>query len=210
MTRVLACALALGAALALTEVALRATSFRRQAWDPEFGWIVQPGSEMRAWGEGRGRSRWTVHGIRRDAPIPAGLSRVMVMGDSFTEAFQVNDDETFCAAAEASLARAGLPVPILNAGRASRSPADYVAQAPLYLQTFHPRWTVVQVNDADFEGDSWRTDKTHFVRDDATGELRVKVVETKGPNGRLRWRIYNEVVNRVALVPWALGRLARV
>ena len=208
LVRLAASALALTAALGIAEVAVRSTSFRQTAWDPDFGWIPSPGSEVRWSREGHARSRWTDHGIRRASALPpTSPPPILVLGDSFTEAYQVDDDAVFTSIAEEALRKAGNPLVLLNAGRSDRSPADYVALAPLYRITFRPRWTVIQVTDADFEGDAWKSGKTHLSRDARTGELRVVPVETKGPNGELRWKIYNELANRIALIPWTLDRL---
>jgi hypothetical protein len=53
---------------------------------------------------------------------------------------------------------------LINIGRGSSSPADYIARAPFDLAQFRPSWIVIQLNQADLEGDAFDEGKTHFVR----------------------------------------------
>ncbi|MBS2039187.1 hypothetical protein JST97_29660 [bacterium] len=122
--------------------------------------------------EGNGISHWLPDGLRDNGnpPLDGRPTRVLILGDSATEALQVNDTETFVSLAERQLRRAGWPVVLLNAGRARRSLADYVQLAPALIDRFKPDFTVVVANQQDFTVDAWDLSKVHFA----------------GPPGRLR------------------------
>jgi hypothetical protein len=79
---------------------------------------------------------------------------------------QVDDNENYPAIVEASLA-ASRPLRLVNVGRASRSPADYVFDAAQYRQLVQPVWTVIQLNADDFGRDAFSPEKVHF-REQAT------------------------------------------
>ena len=130
-------------------------------------------------GEGSAVSHWNIDGSRAAPPAPAGAPVVLAIGDSFTEALQVNDDEVFTAIAQRRLASLGAASRFVNIGRGAHSPADYVALAPIYLRRFQTRWTVVEINEPDLEGDSFDESKTHFVRTPA-GLAVVQVVPNEG------------------------------
>ena len=92
-------------------------------WEPNrwVGWTHTP--DARGWAQRclRGKIEWRVytringHGLRdRDVPYePQGRFRILVLGDSFTEGIQVEQDETFPKLLEQRL---GGGVEVLNAG----------------------------------------------------------------------------------------------
>ena len=92
-------------------------------WEPNrwVGWTHTPGA--RGWAQRclRGKLEWRVytrinaHGLRdREFPYePQGRFRILVLGDSFTEGIQVEQDETFPKLLEQRL---GGGVEVLNAG----------------------------------------------------------------------------------------------
>src|SRR5256885_4678142 len=87
-----------GALLALlaAEVLMRFYAFAPRVIDGEFGFVPQPGVTVYWFVEGAGRSHWNEHGIRRQ-DNPAGAPALLMLGDSITEAMQVDDDQTFSA-----------------------------------------------------------------------------------------------------------------
>jgi hypothetical protein len=155
----------LGAALALGVLELTA---RRTLDVPPFVEHPQLGSirhrQRVVWGvEGGGVSHWLENGIRDNGNGPVHPSqRLLVLGDSYTEALQVNDRETFCSLAEAELRAGGWSVELLNAGRANRSPADYVQLGPAYLQHFRPDRVILVLDAYDLSGDGWDEQRNHF------------------------------------------------
>jgi lysophospholipase L1-like esterase len=151
-------------ALALAELFLRCFHYARPVRDPIEGMVFRSQTVRMGLGEGSSFSHWNADGARVGPPAAAGAPRVLALGDSFTEALQVRDEQTFTAIAQEQLTRSGMAVRIVNLGRSVRSPADYVAQAPYVLRKFRPRWTIVEVNEPDLGGDSFDRWKTHFVR----------------------------------------------
>jgi len=117
--------IAIGTLLALTvlEPVLRQIFFFPPAWDPVLGRIPKPGSAVRWTAEGCGTSHWTVHGIRRSAPPAADQPNVVVLGDSFTEAMMVDDEDVFTQRAEVAL-RVGERVRPGTAGRRGMEECD--------------------------------------------------------------------------------------
>jgi len=81
------------------------------------------------------------HGDRQPAK-PPGTLRVAVLGDSYIEAFQVSDDETFCAALEQELggcpAVGGRPVEVLNFGVSGYGTAQELLMLKHHAKTYSP------------------------------------------------------------------------
>lgn len=171
-------------AMGLFEVVLRHFYYIPWVMDPEFGCMVVPGVEVVYRREGSGTGRWTEQGVRRATPLPAGARPILAVGDSFTEAYMLDDDQVFTARAEAALAHAAHPIPVLNAGSSGLSSADYVADAPRNLRVFQPRWVVIQLRDDDLEADAWGAGKTRFARQ---GDGTLSVVRP-GPAPRSELR----------------------
>jgi len=88
----------------------------------------------------------------------------LVLGDSYTEALMVDDEDVFTHRLERLSERDAFGAPVLNLGRSGASAADYVALAPRYRALFSPRWTIVQLGIDDLGDDAWKTDKPHFAR----------------------------------------------
>lgn len=87
--------------LALAELMLRLAGLRHPAFyrpDPERGYSLRPGASGIWSREGRGEVTINRDGMRdRDHSLsrPAGVLRVAVLGDSFSEALQVNLEQTW-------------------------------------------------------------------------------------------------------------------
>jgi len=148
---------ALAITFALVEVALRAThAFNaRVAWtepDRAIGWRFTPGREYWFFGEndhaitGRINSMgWRDHERQREKP--SGVYRVVVLGDSFVEAFQVEQDSTFLSVAERRLAAdprvRGHRVELMNFGRSGMSQAEELLVLERDVLPCHPDLVMV-------------------------------------------------------------------
>ena len=121
--------------------------------------------------EGNGRSRWWGEGLRRPAPPSPNEPSIAVLGDSFTEALMVSDEDLYTHRLERRLRAQGRGVQVLNFGVSGASPADYVLYANDVRQRFSNRWTIIQLTPADLDGDAFRKELNHFVRE-ADGSLR--------------------------------------
>ena len=200
-------ALAVGGALALLmlEGVSRWYFNYRSVHDPVLGSVVAPGHTFRSRVEGSGIARYDAGGARRAASLGLrdGL-RILCIGDSFTEAFQVSDDEVYTTLVERALDAGGVPAAVLNIGRSGLSVADYVANAPAYRTASTPAWTVVQVTDRDFYGETWQASKTHFRRACQACPVEVVRVPPLPDNGVRRFMRW--LRNQSALVGFSIHR----
>jgi len=118
-------------ALTLGELATRAflTSPSTQQPDPVLGWTYVPGSTVFNAREGGARLVMNELGLNGDALLDAGLrTRVLALGDSFTEALQVARADNFVSLVQADLDHYEL----INLGRSDMGPAHY----PVVLDRF--------------------------------------------------------------------------
>jgi hypothetical protein len=171
-----------------SEVALRHLSWIGR--DPLGG----PGSTIvyHRLNEGWGFGHWDGAGIRA-SPV-SNTPTLLAVGDSFTEAQEVDDDEVFTAL---------LGLRVLNAGRASESPADYCLQGPKLLQRYRPAWTLIEINDMDLSDDAFESSKAHFV---IRGRRLLAVPTDTHPLGRIS-RILGAVRRESALANYAVARI---
>lgn len=169
---------------------------RHLVWSAGLDAPGQSGMLVRRLQEGSAVSHWTSRGIRA-APAMDGPS-VLAIGDSFTEAAQVEDDEVFTARLQRML-----NVPVLNAGSASRSPADYVVLAPEFINEFQPAWTVIQLNESDLTDDAFVVSKAHFEE----GDGQVIAVPARNVRlGRIS-RLLGRIRGHSALANYAIARI---
>ena len=92
-------------------------------YDPQIGYKLRPGTQGYYLSEGKGYVSINRDGLRdREHAIapPANTLRIAVLGDSYAEAMQVNQDETFCAVMEKDLEKSsqlqGRHVEVINFG----------------------------------------------------------------------------------------------
>lgn len=96
---------------------------------------------------------------------PDQEDRILVLGDSFTEAFQVSDESTFCnLVAKLWPAKNGRSVNVINGGKSGASPAHYIYLADFYNRTVQPDYVVVQLNEEDFCLDIFDSQKRLFLQ----------------------------------------------
>ncbi|MEA2325443.1 MAG: hypothetical protein QOE68_402 [Thermoanaerobaculia bacterium] len=153
-------------------------------------------------GEGFAISHRDSRGIRLSPHGCSNCAQVLVIGDSYTDAFQVDDDEAYTAVAEEMLA-VSKPVRLLNAGAAGSSPADYLVQAASYRRGIRPAWVVIELNADDLGPDSFRPDQVHFRQ---SGDRLTLVVPAPHAYGRIT-RTLAWIRERSALVNYAIARL---
>ncbi len=122
--------------------------------DPELGRIRKSGLYVHGI-EGFSWSHINSLGMRGEeiGSKQPGETRVLFLGDSFTEAFQVPGDDTFVEIVGDELGSDGYQVHVINAGRSGASPADYIALAPWFAERIAPDVTVIQLSDQDFTDD---------------------------------------------------------
>lgn len=180
------------------EVLVRQLAFGPMVHDSEYGWIYRSTTVVHRLSEGWGVSHWDAGGTRAAPPPAPGDRPLLFVGDSFTEALQVGDDDVFTARVQRALGG----VRAFNVGRASHSAADYVELAPSYLARAHPVWTVIQLNPEDLGEDATNRDKTHF---EVTAEGGVRPVRVPARFGRIS-RLLMAVRARSAFADSFIGR----
>ena len=88
-------------------------------------------------------------------PKPAGVTRVFMLGDSFTFGLGVRDQETFCALIEQGLRAQGEAVEVINGGVSAYSPIlEYLSLRDQFL-AFEPDLVVLWFDLADLWDDAW-------------------------------------------------------
>lgn len=137
------------------EVALRVFGIRFDASlynpDPVLGWSLRPGSHGWNVSEGQAYIRINSHGARdreRTLAKPPNTFRVAVLGDSATEARQVEIEQTFCGLLEKSLpscsAIGGKQVEVLNFGVPGYSTAQELLMLRTRVWEYQPDFIVLQ------------------------------------------------------------------
>jgi hypothetical protein len=145
-------------------------------YDPHLGWKLRAGAHGYQTGEGDAYlrvNRWGYRGPNWTLRKPPGTLRIAVLGDSFTEAQQVAEDQTFCAVTQRELAhcpalRGGTPrferVEVLNFGCDSYGTAQELITLKRRVWKFAPDFVVLAVftgndirnNSVVLEGDKCR------------------------------------------------------
>lgn len=175
-----------GALLALSAAELVVRCFFydvHYVYDAELGYLHAPGVMLCTGESPPAVSTWTVNGVRRQSPPDEQRPRVLVLGDSYAEALMIDDGDVFSDRLERALPR----FQFLNAGRMTRSAADYIALAPVYIARLHPAWTVIQVNINDFAEDAFdHPDRSHFTWS-PDGQLHLEVVTPPHKRGPTYW-----------------------
>jgi lysophospholipase L1-like esterase len=140
-----------------------------QHFVPDLGYVPLDNS-VSVWGvEGYGVTHYLSNG-EISTPHQSETS-VVVLGDSFTEALQVSNDQKFVSVAEDILHERGLKMDLHNLGASGRSIADYVYMAPFVRATYSPEIVVVQLSEADFTESFELSRQNFFARSGASIEL---------------------------------------
>ena len=196
--------------IALFEVALRAIGYQQPVWyqpDPRLGWRMRPGLTGWFTQEGRGFVRVNAEGMRdRDhvAGKPPGVYRIVVLGDSYSEALQVDREQAYWAQLPQQLAACGFQkdrqIEVLNFGISGYG----TAQEYLMLQStairYQPDLVLLQfTNGNDVRNNSFalevEKDRPFFMLG-ADGELRLDEGFAASPGFRARSSFVSETLRR--------------
>lgn len=177
---------ALALALVTAELSMRRYALVSRALDPDLGYVATGRTHWHR--EGSAEGNWLPRGVRAPSvaapPVPQG-KRILVIGDSFTEAAHVSDAEVYTDVAERLLRASGRPARVLNVGVLGRSVPYYVHLAPTYRRVFAPDWVVVQLCEDDLLAEAFDRKDTHFERLESGG-LRVQASPPEGGGGLVR------------------------
>jgi hypothetical protein len=149
--RAIAVVIAVLAALALVEGALRALPLPVPTTVPDetLGYvharnlrrtIVDPESKRSI------RFETNDYGFRDGDWDPAAHPSLMVVGDSFVEAMQVEKDERFTEVLAGQLSRGGTPWRVLNMGVGGTGPEIYLEWIRTFVPLFSPEYVVVAIS----------------------------------------------------------------
>lgn len=117
------------------------------------------------------------------SPKPSGEIRVAVLGDSITEALQVDEPATFVALSEAALRTAGHNVRVLNFGLAGAGPAVQAERLRTFAVRFEPDIVTLMPTIGDFFSNAANDDSAYpafLVSGDGTVRLGSAFRNTKG------------------------------
>lgn len=169
-------------ALLCFELLLRATGYSSPVFrgpHPELGWSLRPGVE--GWWTGEGRSyvkinaagwRDREHGVAK----PAGVYRVVVLGDSYSEAMHVDQGKTYWSHLEGLLSQClAKPVEVLNFSVAGYGTGQQYLVLRNTALKYHPDVVLLQFTNGNDVSDNSRAlavgkDRPFFTLD-ASGKL---------------------------------------
>jgi hypothetical protein len=198
--------------IAVFEVALRLIGYQQPVWyqpDSRLGWRMRPGLTGWFTQEGRGFVRVNAEGMRdRDhvAGKPPGVYRIVVLGDSYSEALQVDREQAYWARLPAELAACGFQkgkqIEVLNFGISGYG----TAQEYLMLQStairYQPDLVLLQfTNGNDVRNNSFALEaekERPFFMLGADGELRLDEGFAASPGFRARSSFASETLRRTA------------
>ena len=137
------------AALLVWEVILENCVLREPGGvnSPILGRILKPGIYLQGT-EGYCKTRMSSLGMRGPEILPkrAAEYRILMLGDSLTEALQVSDDKTFVHLLQTELARnTGREIRTINAGRNGASPAYYIHLSNFYHSFMDPDYVIIEI-----------------------------------------------------------------
>jgi len=145
------------------------------------------------------------YGLRGPDPVipkPAGVIRVLMLGDSFTFGFPVHDEETFCALIERELQSRGYPVEVINGGVSGYAPTlEYISLRDEFL-SFDPDVVILWYDFGDLQEDSWF--QKNLVYDETGRILRADPRYTNG-----RFDVWEWVKNHSALAKYLDTKVLR-
>ena len=138
------------------------------------------------------------YGLRGPDPVipkPAGVTRLLMLGDSFTFGFPVRDDQTFSHVIESGLRARGRQVEVINGGVSGYAPTlHYISLRDQFL-AFEPDAVILWYDLGDLQEDHWF--EKNLIRD---AQGRVVAAHPHYRDGRFDW--WSWLVSRSALAKW--------
>ena len=153
---------------------------RELGWpDPDLGYALRPNLEIINVRENRARPSTNNFGMRgraHELVKKPGSFRVILTGDSFTEALQVEDHETFAHLAELALNKANTAssIELLNFGMSGAGPVQQLTRAQLSAQQFSADALVMLIDINQFLSEEMSNDSMNPAYiEDAEGKLTL-------------------------------------
>jgi len=180
--------------LVVFEGGLRLTRFAPEKsanqFDPELGWSKAPGAKiLRSTSEFEAPIQINEQGLRDDPmPLPkkpAGVYRVLCLGDSFTMGYTVPREQLFVDLLEDWWALEGRKIEVINAGTEGYSTDQEARWLEVHGAAFEPDLVLVFPYENDIY---WNGQKSYLrypkPRYDANGKLETRKLVDPGPH---RW-----------------------
>ncbi len=136
------------------------------------------------------------HGFRGpEVPFekPAGVRRVVMLGDSFTLGIGVRDEHTLPRFVERELAGSNAPIEVINLGRSASSTPEQVEILESFGLSFAPDVVVLVV----FLNDSWRRGTLRILEDERKVWKRVRrrfQLADLAIGAVSRWRMHHRMI----------------
>ncbi len=97
----------------------------------------------------------------------ANTRRVVVLGDSYTEATQVDERSSFSQVAQQKFLDNGRSdILMVNAGHSGKSPPYYIATGKAWMDFLRSDFVVVQLNEGDFTSDFYNSAQDAYIKHD--------------------------------------------
>lgn len=142
-------------------------------------------------------------------PKQPGEFRILVLGDSFTEAMNLPLEESYPRLLEKYLSgRISGNVKVINAARAGASPAYYIHLADFYNSVLKPDLVIVQINQSDFDGDMLNPAFNFYAVKTAAGFKTIRNSPWENtpqlPEARLLFNEKTKFLSRLSVVSRAM------
>ena len=194
LPRLVSLVLSLALGIGLLELGLRLLWLKRLTIragieDPHFHHRLKPSETYHF-----SSSEFDVHirtnrfGLRGPDPVlpkPEGIVRLLMLGDSMTFGFPVQDHETFCVLVERGLKDRGYPVEVINGGVSGYSPTLHYLSLRDQFLTFEPDLVILWYDLGDLQEDAWF--QKNLIYDDAGRIVRCDPQYTYGRFDRWEW-----------------------
>lgn len=154
--------------------------------DPELGLLGKPGLIIQG-REGFSIGRINSHYVRgADFDVnDASKRRIVVLGDSYTEAIQVSEAETFVQTAQRMFAEEGRPdVQMINAGRSAKSPPYYIATGRAWMRRLNSDFAILQLDERDFTADFYDSSAEAYAKRDGDNFILIRKPPKQSRGGR--------------------------
>ena len=193
---------AVAAVIVITEIFLRLFVISPSATipDSQLGWKYQANTSILHSSEGYARNQINSLGLNDQEPAGTGqFRRIIAVGDSYTEALQVAQQDNFTSVIE----RLSPCLEVLNAGRAGAT----VVHFPLIVDRLNEEITfsdiLIVLNSTDF--DDLQRSNFEIIYDDDE-ETITNIIVTEQPLSRLRV-LFDPVLSRSSLATFLKNRL---
>lgn len=150
--------------------------------DALFGVVAKPGTVF------NGREGFSIERINshytRGAEFDvndASKRRITVLGDSYTEATQVDEDSSFVATTQRKFVENGrTDVLMVNDGHSGKSPPYYIDTGKSWMDFLKSDFVVVQLNEGDFTSDFYSSSQDIYVKRDGDKFTTIRKPQKQG------------------------------